>query len=545
MGRGFTKRYLFLWLALAGGLCGAEPASHEKGAPAPVQGGTADSPSSDRCPAWAREKGAAPKCPEGGSRVLPDTYPALAHVVSDDFNPHYGNWEPTNQIEYWKEIKRRLAIQFTLKALQASDPKNPLLFLAVHPDTLRLIREAVERATEGDKEKRARWLGSLIHAPDAVFLWQQDPMKAMRDPSQEGGVSLSPIPDYIKARHDKVDRTRALIRVATQACSLIKEGAPLTLPPGEKYGDGHAGGNIVGLPGGLVAHGPNQSEAFAKPYAGSADNQVVVDTSWLYVGHADEMMSVIPNAKEPEPCNFAIALPSPRKAMELLASDASRSGRFITPPTDSAVVTAEQEVGYRTKFSMWWLCNGKVLAMNKERRAAKQRELSSAEENAFVAKCEKMNNGEVAAFIRSFPEWNVTYELIQERLDATKAQLQARLEGRLPQCAGKIRFVELPVLYQVMHEPIKIAGADPSKPLNQRYRLAKEAVRAWLPNPVNSVVAGQSLIGPHPHNEPFAKYAKDALQEVGVTSELVDDYYYAHFGSGNVHCATHSLRFCQ
>jgi hypothetical protein len=497
----------------------------------------------DRCPAWAREKGGAPPCPKG-SQVLPDTFPALAHVVSDDFNPHYGNWPPNPNIPYWTEIKSKMALEFTMNALQTSDPKTPLFFLPVHDDTFALIRSAVEAQTAADPEKRKRWLGSLIHMKGPAFVYLQDPMKAVRG-KEPGTVEIRPIPAHLAAKAGETFRVETFTAEAQKICPLIRPGAPIELASGEKYGDGHAGGNIVGLPGGLVTHGANQRPEFTAQYSGGRENEVDVDTSWLYVGHADEVLNTIANPSEKEPCDFAIAIASVRKAMELLSDESRKNDPFIEGAPGSKVVTQEKETAYRTEFSLWWLCNPLSDYEDELRKTAGKPRMTPDENKAFINACYQKKTGEVAQTIKDFPQFSVTYELVQKRIDAVQAVVKKRIEEKLPACKDKVKFVEVPVLYQPMYKPIPLKGSKPDDPIEKRFALAKSAVRAWLPNLVNGVPSGRSLISPFPHSKAFREYMQKTFKKMGAENPYADDYYYAHMGSGNVHCATHTMRLCQ
>ncbi len=526
---------LCLWISVG-------RADHEtSGAPGAATEEAAAAP--DRCPAWAKEKDAAPPCPKG-STVLPDTYPALAHVVSDDFNPHYGNWAPHPNVPYWTEIKSKMAVEFTLNALKSSDPKTPLFYLPVHETTLKLIREAIGEATKGDSGKRKRWLGALVPMKSSPYVYLQDPMKAVRGQTP-GTVELRPIPSHLKNKIDEPFTVEAFAEEANKACPLIRLGSPITLASGETQGDGHAGGNIVGLPGGLVTRSNNHSPAFAHQYSGGKDNLVGIETDWLYVGHADEVINTIANPRGEAPCNFAIAVASPRKAMELLSDEKQRALPFVEAPAGSKVVTLEEESSYRNKFSLWWLCNPWTNYQNERLKVAGKPEMTYDEEAAFLKKCSGMNTGEVVDVIKQFPQFSVTYELTQQRLDGIRDAAVSRITEKIPACRDKIKVVEVPVLYQPMFKPIELTDGKPGDPVEKRYVLPKGAVRAWLPNMVNGVGSGNSLISPFPHNKAFREYMQNAMKEMGAESRFADDYYYAHLGSGNVHCATHTMRFCQ
>ncbi len=513
-------------------------ADHEE----PAVSAQDSAPTKDLCPAWVREKGAAPPCPRG-SEVLSDDFPAMAHIVADDFNPHYGNWAPSN-IEYWKEIKYKMAVDFVIGALKGADPKVPLFFLPVAPTTLEKIKEAIGKEAGNDEEKKKRWLATLVPLKIEQWVYLQDPMKSVRG-SEPGTVEIRPIPSQLSSKKDQQFTGEEFANAAHAACPLIKLGKPIVLPPGEEQGDGHAGGNIVGLPGGLVTRGLNVSNDFARQYSGGIENQVEVNTDWLYIGHADEIVTTIPNPKGEEPCKFSVAIASVRKAMELLKDPAHKDDPFVEGAPGSKVVSQEEENRLRTDFSMWWICNPWQEYQEELRKKANLPDYTSDERKKIYEDCNQLKTGQVAELIEKFPKFAVSYELAQLYLDSTKRTVVKRIEERIPACKGKVKVVEVPMLYQPMRQPIPVPGAKETAPIQDRFRMAKGAVRSWLPNLVNGVSSGNTLVSPHPHNKLFREYMQKTLAETGAANAYADDYYYAHMGSGNVHCATHTMRFCQ
>jgi len=93
-------------------------------------------------------------------------------------------------------------------------------------------------------------------------------------------------------------------------------------PPGEH--DANGAGNVEVLPGdvlllGSTAGAPWASFLLERGYRG---RHVRVDTSWLEIGHVDEVFSHLVTGEPP--CRFALVRASPGAALELLAGAADR-----------------------------------------------------------------------------------------------------------------------------------------------------------------------------------------------------------------------------
>ena len=93
---------------------------------------------------------------------------------------------------------------------------------------------------------------------------------------------------------------------------------------------GNGGGNIETLPFGICLLGDDHFKnhldwrAYATQICQPGlSNSVKVPTYWLTVGHTDEILKVVRNKSKPAPCDFSIAIASPRVAMELLATHKS------------------------------------------------------------------------------------------------------------------------------------------------------------------------------------------------------------------------------
>lgn len=80
-------------------------------------------------------------------------------------------------------------------------------------------------------------------------------------------------------------------------------------------------GNVEALPGGLLLLGSTVGDAMARFWLerGHAGRHVRLDTSWLAVGHVDEIVSHVVTG--PGPCDFALVRASPGRALALVEAD--------------------------------------------------------------------------------------------------------------------------------------------------------------------------------------------------------------------------------
>lgn len=66
---------------------------------------------------------------------------------------------------------------------------------------------------------------------------------------------------------------------------------------------------------------------------------------------------------------------------------------------------------------------------------------------------------------------------------------------------------------------------------------------AVIPNPVNCLVVGKTILMPDPSFAPFRRAIATALAALGLTVHFLDIWEPYHTASGEVHCGTNALRF--
>lgn len=509
---------------------------------------------SAKCPGWLQRPDV-PACGQKTEHLLSDNYPALAHVVSDEPAQSVGSAEN-------RSVGTAFAKDFVIQTLRASGDRVPMFFLPVREATLLSIRDQIRSDGTLDEGTKEKWISSLVHVPNVTpFAWQQDYFEGFSD--GQGRVKMRGIERY---PHGMAAQTDRLFAAMNAACDKIQKAPQIPIPPNTTNYDGLSGGNIEALPGGICMRGDNQPETFTGAFCSPKD-RVQLDVSWLEVGHIDELVGVVKTPGN-HPCNFAITVSSPKKAIELLRNEANADKPFLSAFHPSlSNPTGESIHNRRAKR----LCNllglqrylGDPTSKKKSKEelpphhkpAIQKRHQSLLEwlfkpawaqgkngTPATVSPCASLTNRDIAERLKDGSPLRVLNELAAEAMEKNKVKIRAKLSERLPQCP--VRFIEVPDLF-IGDVPVEKDGADPSLPLSERFALVRGANRSLFPSPTNGVaVAGTQLI-PHPQNPVFAEELRAELSKNGVASDFVDTFDYGHVGKGNLHCATHTLRYCR
>lgn len=262
-----------------------------------------------QCPSWLATRSLdLPLCPEkSGSSLVPETFPVGAVVVSDR-----GAREDTN---FTRDVVE--------KVLMGAGKNTPLIILPVSDETMDRIRIRINSLSVSSQQKE-KWKASLLQVPARGYTWQQDYMQAFVNP-QTGQVVLREVQNY--GRHDD---SFSKIAEATKACGFIQ--GPQRTNSG--LVNGNMGGNIEALPPGICLLGDDhfKDETAYTEYANqicssNPEDRIKVPTSWLKVGHTDEIMKIVRNKNQHAPCDFSIVLASPKKGLELLRKNGQ--GQFL------------------------------------------------------------------------------------------------------------------------------------------------------------------------------------------------------------------------
>ncbi len=499
------------------------------------------------CPAWlANLPAAVPECPQGVS-VLPETYPAAAVLVSD--TGYSGRDE-------------KFAQGFVEKVLLAAGNQPPLVLLPVSDSTYASIRARV-RALAGNNPERAAWLGSLRQVPGIAYTWQQDYFESFA--GTNGQPVLRPVFGYYNKGPDDVTGVHGAelfqnVMRSARSCGFT-EGLALR-DPGTEQIPGTSGGNIEALPGGLCLVGDDSFtvdtedrhwNAYAEQACGpDKRNRIKVPTSWLAVGHVDEIMRLVPNQNRPAPCNFSVSLASPRKAIELLRAQPNDMFLdFPEVPGESPAVTKTRRSSQHEPLSRFCgIANSQSSPPKSPGR--RQNELPPVMRGVWnllffpwaqadtggpdptLGCSSSTNQAVVSAWDRDAGQLRSYNELVQAEMDRLRELLHGKLKERFPQCEPD--FIDLPNLF--MGEAL-VEGENGAR------SLPRHTGKSILPNAANAVSINNTVISPEPGNAAFREGIEAAYSAAGIQPEFIDTFDFAHQGQGNLHCVTHTIHTCR
>lgn len=495
-----------------------------------------------KCPEWLL-KGSAdmPLCPEGnGQMLLPETYPVAAIVVSD---VGMGGMDA----DFTSDV--------VIKALVGSGKNNPLVVLPVSDDTMKKLNAKID-SLKVDSATKTRWKQSLKQVPVKGYTWQQDYMQPFVD-SKTGRVVTREVQGYRRHGESYQNVTKAIA-----ACG-ITSGGMLTA---DENVSGHSGGNIEALPGGICLLGndgfrsDNEWDKYAKQIChGDEDDRIKVPTAWLMVGHTDEVIKVIRNKNQKAPCDFAVAVASPEKALELLRQNPQddfldftegRGGKpselrarrtahdrgissicrsHVFMKLNNAPVRQKRDESDKSK-GISWLFNQENWILNFAHAGAIVAKRNSSETETD---CDDLTNAAAYKLFSEEKELKEYNTLVQSKMNSLKVEVAKNLKKKFPSC--NIDIFDVPDLFY--------GGAVVEEPGGKE--LPASIGNSVLPNPTNSISINNTIISPDPSNSAFKKYLTEEYKKRGLESKFVDTFEYAHMGMGNLHCSTNTMHMCK
>lgn len=480
------------------------------------------------CPDWLKTRSAdIPTCPAGST--IPETYPTGAVVVSD---------------RGVKGQDSSFTTDFVEKVLMGAGPNTPMVLLPVSDETMAKIYQRISSLPVSEKQKTV-FRNAIVHVPAKPYTWQQDYFQSFVDPAS-GQPVLRPVDGY-----DRADGSLDQIVAQAAECGFSK-GPPLVAFP---FVNGAMGGNVQMLPSGVCALGEDgfvndqHWSNYADQFCGKdPKNRLKVPTSWLKVGHTDEIMKTVRNKNQPAPCDFSIVVASPRKALELLKTDPD--GHFLdfsAKASESATAVTIRRT--REYEGLSQLCLAKANlgspSIKPTTPAAPTKKVTQlidlfwwpahADPNPYYGTdCANMTNGDVLRVLTSDSDSDLKRynELVQQEMDNLKRDVAERMKEKFPNC--NIDIVDTPDLFFGGHV-VKGPNGD---------ELPHQRGDSILPNPANAVSVNDTVISPDPSNAVFKKYIQNLYASKGLKSEFVDTFDYAHQGDGNLHCSTHTIQIC-
>ncbi len=517
------------------------------------------------------DRKAAPECPTSGSTILDERYPTQAYVIS-------------NQAFHKSKESTSVTQQFISKIIKAHNYESvPQVIVPVATkDEFNKIVSSVKdqlRASGIAKDQIEKVANQITWVNLPNYTWQQDWFESFFDP-KTGAPVIRQIGSY-----DRVSRGASAKLTSTSKECDMKEGSLITENFGSpkspqdiidhslSFGGGEMGGNIEGAPGGFCMVGDNAGKEFTKQFCGKEENIIQLQTSWLLVGHVDEIFKIIPtnfNDGRPKECEFSLMSASPRKALEIM----SHPQRGQIPFVDLDVNNGEKDLNEvkLSRSNQNWGPNRAICfyihnAVLKNPARVKSLPSSSrsvliklffgnsayADSSQFtinqnrshsdllnncVNNLDSVSNFEMKEVMEADPNFSEYNEAIQISIDRDRALIREKILSRLPQCKSYYDELEVPNIFY--------GGLSYTDSKTKSLELIKPgAGNSFLPNPTNSVLMNKTVTFPDTGNNAFNLYLKDEMEKRKLKHDFIPTWEYAHIGNGNIHCASHSISYCR
>lgn len=550
----------------------------------------------EKCPAPVSPNNPnVPQCPTSGTQLLNDKYPAAAIVFSSamqgteyqntliekiiraqpdnppliimgyDNNQWYETGQPIGQVHIDTDRENELhffRVGQTNKRALLTQLAQEILPEDQRTSAVNMWMERIQ-IYSGSSASDANWsqdffeytfnpqTGRPVIRPNGIYL--NSPRSPKLKIEMEGitnfanACDISTGPDYIPNElKDLLGPNLGLIENPTSGGNI--EGGPLGTC---LIGDGHFEAQLGPL-GGVVAW-----QLLAQSLCGHLNNAVKVPTQFLSVGHADEVVKIIPTSGE-EPCNFAVLVASPDKALELLGSHPGQkiANDIVNPntaqggsrlcgqiqtkrinrslpqsqPDRSNGVTKMMDILYQIQK----IQIGPSTAMADYQKTSLARNATSPlPSRATIDDCKDATAKEILDVAHN--DFSKTMnQRIQTELNLFKNQLRERLTSINESC--NLQFIDVPVLYNFRDHVEQLS--DP----RQQWLYAQAL--ATFPTPTNSITIGETVIFSDPGVPAFRNYLDQQLNMLGLKSDYIETPI-AHANLGNLHCSTNVIRYCR
>ena len=272
------------------------------------------------------------------------------------------------------------------------------------------------------------------------------------------------------------------------------------VPPGLDDDDqGNFGGNIEVTPDDILIIGSTASPALREAFSalGYRSRVAVMDTSWLEVGHVDEIISFLP--KPETPLGYVALVASPMLGLELLRSIPEDQ---ITKKLDEVVQNAYvyyplYPQGFDTEDTE--KLEKLVVKLGQLYSHLKGRPTSDAQRISKIVKF----NVDAAA-------------LIDQSVEELKDRLRI-LRGN----KAELEVIKVPALFETNEEDYGMA---------------------LVPSMVNHVVLNKQIVVPHPFIDLFLQCTSARLWSLGYVPYFFPSLTY-HFLEGQIHCGSNVIRY--
>lgn len=515
----------------------------------------------------------APACPTSGVRVLDETrYPTRAFVIS--YSGDGGSRGLRTPVS---------ATVATFRAFGFNPQSAPDVIITAEAadfqNFVRSFRDDLFSRGEFTEEQITALVGKIHNADTIAYTWQQDFFESTFDPAT-GNPTLQFSPIYDAKADGGPSFSTDVQKIAGAGVCGISRGPDfvsaynaltaeqLETPPNGVYPKSTAeyGGNIEGLPGGLCLIGNNMLPAFAAQVCGPAENQVAIDVSWLQVGHVDEIFKSIPDRRNipgrPAECAFTILSADTDLGYSLLRSpDASNRAVVNLRPAPGRVVV--NNTGYESPGE-------EILCKAAEATATPATPSGSGSQgsrvdSAFVrffmptahavppedscyTNLRNLTNSSFSTYLEGKPDLREYNRLIQTSLQRSRQLMYDKILGRLPQCRRFFpdvasMFTLVPNIFSPS-SPDRAATSMTTVDGHRQLVHSSNGGLSVFPNPANALVMNNTVIFPGPQAGPYDDYLRERMRNLGLTTDSVDTWDYAHVRQGNIHCSSHVIPYC-
>ncbi len=520
----------------------------------------------------------APKCPTSGIKVLDDTFPTQSFVITGA--------QTLGSMKQYDKVPS----DFALKIIESYDATNipQIIIVTDKLADFEKVKATVKQSLE--KEQRPpqeieKILGQLTHANAQAYTFIQDPFISMYNETT-GSPQISLFDSFSQDENHKNVKSSLITSEIYNSISKCN-GELLTPLPKDpaSFRDGEMGGNIQGVPGGLCMIGNNLGDTNANKICGGTNNIIKIHTTWLNVGHVDEILKIIPTNKNdgrPKECQFAILNASPKKALEILsqptnlkrkffsfskaldekqlliekAFKCSNSGRWIQytenvfTKKNKEIIIKENDNNSKAKSVLYNILFPPVFADDNSDGGYKCEENESTgcyrSDNlqiAFSKKClssiETLTNED---FLNEYQNDEKTVKLnkaVDEAIDQDVRELKNKILNRLPQCKKYLQNIDVPNLFYDYFDDTSVEEKNGQLKLKEN-----GSAVSFTPNPTNSVIANNTILFSDTASDIFNTYLENESSRIGLKGKTIDTWDFAHIGGGELHCASHSINYC-
>lgn len=307
-----------------------------------------------------------------------------------------------------------------------------------------------------------------------------------------------------------------------------------TIPPHTHNGTSYPAGRII-----MGSHFGVEPHIVKLLRAQEEQDPIIIDTSWLYVGHTDEFLQFLPadNAR-----GWVMMVSDPRMGLGLLEAaqkighgGAAAMSRPRLLGDDSGCVPTHtiDQVLSRTNFRDYQeFCAQKI----EENIATIKQATGISDEH--IIRVPELFYDDLKPFVENTCELKLGGEAPEKRESYEQSQT---LPG-----------TQQPLLNSFNHLDVRQAGNPPgSRGLERRHFDVStlKQVSAFYPGAVNSIVlAERNVVAPNPWGpvvdgrDVLATAVSEAYLRVNFTVMFIDDWLTHHLGTGEVHCGSNALR---